>query len=301
MSNTDRGYRFDGGRIGFLLAHGLGGTPTEMRYLALGLSKAGYTVSVPQLAGHGGTEDDIRKSTWQDWYGTLDRELTQLKSECDLVFVCGLSGGAILSLNLAADRGSDVAGVMLLAPTFRLDGWSIPWYARYFDLVLTKSFANLIPFVEREPYGIKDHRLRHMVAEALANQDTDGEAGLYCTPGGTILELRWLTDVVKRKLPGIKLPIMIMHPRFDDRASLNNTAYLQRHLGGLVETVVLDDCYHIVTIDRQRDIVLERVKRFASYELAARGVGADPTPQSLPAPRRADEAAEGGSSNIAAA
>ncbi|MEO0672203.1 MAG: alpha/beta fold hydrolase [Pseudomonadota bacterium] len=278
MSKVDRGYRFEGGRTGFLLVHGLGGTPMEMRYLALGLSKAGYTVVVPQLAGHGGTEEDIRNSTWQDWYASVDAEFSKLKDECDQVFVCGLSGGAVLSLNLAADRGSDLAGLLLLAPTFKLDGWSIPWYARWFDLVLTKGFANLIPFVEREPYGIKDHRLRHMVAEALSNQDTQAEAGLYCTPGGTILELRWLTDVVKRKLPGIKLPTMIMHPRFDDRASLANTAFLQRHLGGLVETIVLDDCYHIVTIDRQRDVVLDRAKRFAAYELAARGLGEVPAP-----------------------
>ena len=38
---------------------------------------------------------------------------------------------------------------------------------------------------------------------------------------------------------------------------------LQRRLSGIVETVVLDDCYHMVTLDRQRPIVMERVKEFA--------------------------------------
>ena len=38
---------------------------------------------------------------------------------------------------------------------------------------------------------------------------------------------------------------------------------LQRKLAGLVEVCVLDDCYHMVTLDRQRPIVMERVKEFA--------------------------------------
>ncbi len=38
---------------------------------------------------------------------------------------------------------------------------------------------------------------------------------------------------------------------------------LQRKLSGMVEVCVLDDCYHMVTLDRQRPVVMERVKEFA--------------------------------------
>jgi len=69
--------------------------------------------------------------------------------------------------------------------------------------------------------------------------------------------------MVKRELRGIRQPTLIVHPREDDRASLRNAAYLQSALGGMVETCVLDDSYHIVTIDRQRDLVVERTAAFA--------------------------------------
>ena len=49
-----------------------------------------------------------------------------------------------------------------------------------------------------------------------------------------------------------------MHPRKDDRASLRNVYFLQKNLGGPTQTVVLDDSYHIVTIDRQRELVVQR-------------------------------------------
>jgi carboxylesterase len=250
MQTTDRSYKFDGGRTGVLLIHGLGGTPIEMRYVALALSRAGHSVSVPQLAGHCATEVDIKFSTWQDWYASVDSALTELRKTCDTVVVGGLSAGAVLSLHLW------------------LNGWGVPWYGKLWRFVYHKWVANLIQFTECEPYGIKDKRMREMVIEALHSGDPS-KAGMWSTPGGPMLELRWLTDIVRRQLPSIKQPTLLLHPREDDRADINNSFYLQRKLGGPVEMTVLDDCYHIVTIDKQRDVVAERTVDFTS-RLAAK-------------------------------
>jgi carboxylesterase len=268
MSNLDRSYRFEGGRTGVLLVHGLGGTPIEMRYVALALSRAGHTVSVPQLAGHCATEAELKYSQWQDWYGTIDRELDAMRKTCDTVIVGGLSAGAVLSLHLAANRPDDVQGVACLAPTIWLNGWGVPWYARLFRLVRHKWAANLIPFTECEPFGIKDKRMREMVVEALHSGDPS-QAGVYSTPGGPMLEFRWLVDIVKKQLSSIKQPTLILHPREDDRADLSNAFYLQRKLAGPVDVSVLDDCYHIITIDRQRDVVAERTVGFVNRLEAA--------------------------------
>ena len=77
-----------------------------------------------------------------------------------------------------------------------------------------------------------------------------------------MLELRWLVQRVKEELAHVCQPALIVHPREDDRASLRNMHYLQGKLGGLVETVVLDDSYHVVTLDRQRQLVLSRTLEF---------------------------------------
>jgi carboxylesterase len=268
MSTPNRSYKFDGGRTGVLLVHGLGGTPIEMRYVALALSRAGYTVSVPQLAGHCATEAELKFSHWQDWYATIDRELDEMRKTCDTVIVGGLSAGAVLSLHLAANRPDDVQGVACMAPTVWLNGWSVPWYARLFRIVQHKWFANLIQFTEREPFGIKDKRMREMVVEALHSGDAS-QAGVYSTPGGPMLEFRWLVDIVKKQLPSIKQPTLIIHPREDDRADLGNAFYLQRHLAGPVDVTILEDSYHIVTIDKQRDVVAERTVGFVARVAAS--------------------------------
>ena len=72
----------------------------------------------------------------------------------------------------------------------------------------------------------------------------------------------------------MRQPALIVHPRDDDMASLKNAQYLQAHLGGLVDTLVLDDSYHMVTLDQQRHIVAERTGRFVSWvegAIAAKG------------------------------
>ena len=251
-----------GSRVGVLLIHGLAGTPAEMRYVANGVARAGYTVYCPQLAGHGGTEEDIKTTTWKDWYESVERSLFELRKECETVVVGGLSTGALLALLLAARNPEHVHGTALFAPTFWLNGWHIPWYMNFFRLVTSKRIANRFNFPDDEPHGIKDDRVREFVRDAMLGGGKTSTLATLTTPGGAVLEHRWLAKVVRTELPKIRQPTLILHPREDDLADLSNAWHLERHLGGFVNTVVLDDCYHIVTIDRQRHIVVERVTAF---------------------------------------
>jgi carboxylesterase len=262
MAIADHSETFRGGPVGFLLIHGLGGTPVEMRFVGIGLARAGYTVRCPQLAGHCGSFEDLRATGWQDWYATADDALSELRKTCRKVIVGGLSMGAILALHLAAERPDDVHGAALFAPTLKLDGWGVPWYSMFFNLVRDRRTADLVAFSEREPYGIKDPRVRALVMAAINSGDSS-KAGQFSNPGRVMLELRWLVNTVRRELGSIRQPTLIVHPRDDDRASLRNAAYLQGALGGMVDTCVLDDSYHIVTVDRQRALVVQRTIAFA--------------------------------------
>jgi carboxylesterase len=262
MAMQDYSETFRGGPVGFLLIHGLGGTPVEMRFVARGLARAGHTVHCPQLAGHCGSFEDLRATGWKDWYQSVRTAHRELRNSCKEVIVGGLSMGAILALHLAAEYPSDVHATTLFAPTLKLDGWGVPWYSIFFNLVRSEWGANLVRFAERDPYGIKDPRVRALVTAAINSGDSS-QAGQMCNPGRVMLEMRRLVTVVRRELPRITQPTLIIHPRHDDRASLGNAAYLQVALGGRVETCVLDDSYHVITIDRQRDIVVERAAAFA--------------------------------------
>ena len=256
-------YRVEGGNVGVLLIHGLCGTPSEMRFVANGLARNGYTVLCPQLAGHGGSIDDLKATNWQDWYDSAKAALKELRETCDTVIVGGLSTGAVLSLMLAADFPDDVHGLALLAPTLWVNGWNVPWYSRLFKLVHTTAIANKFDHPDHFPHGIKDDRIRNFFTDALFGK-ADASVGLPFCPGGAVLEHRRLVKALMPKINTIEQPTLILHPREDDLADMNNSWHLQRHMRGMVEMVVLNDSYHNVTIDRQRHVVVEKTTAFAN-------------------------------------
>ena len=260
----DRSMFVPGGRVGVLLIHGLGGTPVELRFIAQGLARAGYTVYCCQLAGHCGTPEELRRSTWHEWYASVEAAHDKLKEHCDVILAGGLSMGGILALHLAQNRPAGVQGLLLYAPTLKLDGWSMPWHSVLLQYVRPLPVRLELEMTEREPYGIKDERVRRLILSSMQSGDS-GAAGTFSTPLRSLAHFNSLVAAVKPDLGKVRQPALIVHPRDDDMASLKNAQYLQANLGGLVDTLVLDDSYHIVTLDQQRHLVAERTERFVSW------------------------------------
>lgn len=261
---VDRSILFQGGPTGFLLIHGLGGTPIELRFVAQGLARAGYTVYCCQLAGHCQTEEELRLSSWQDWYRSVELAHERLRQHCSTIIAGGLSMGGLMALHLAACRPESVDGLAVYAPSLVLDGWAVPRLSSYLLRIARPvgRWRSRISLREREPYGLKDERVRSFVLSHMQSGNS-GAAGVFSTPLHAIAEFNAFVAVLRRELPRIATPTLIVHPREDDMASLANAHYLQRRLGGLVDLAVLDDSYHMITLDRQRHVVVDRSLAFA--------------------------------------
>lgn len=260
-----------GPRLGVLLVHGLGGTPVELKTLARHLQDGGATVLACQLAGHCGTMAELRETSWQDWYASVEQALAQLEECCDVIVGGGLSMGGLLAARLAWANPHRIAGLVMLAPTLWYDGWSIPWYSFALRLLIDTPIGRRFEFAERPPYGVKDDRIRALVLRALNSGDSS-MAGLTATPSQAIRQMWRLARVVRRCVPQIGQPTLLVHAREDDIAGLSNTLHLQRHLAGRVDVLVLEDSYHLVTVDRQRGLVSHRVCEFLNGLLAHRAV-----------------------------
>lgn len=260
----DRSLFIQGGRVGILLIHGLGGTPVELRFIAQALARAGHTVYCCQLAGHCGTPEELRRSTWREWYTSVEEAHNKLAQHCEVILAGGLSMGGILALHLAQSRPQSVHGLLLFAPTLKLDGWSMPWRSVFLQYVRPLPVRLEFDLAERDPYGLKDERVRRLVVASMQSGDA-GAAGVFSTPMRSFANFNALVAEVKPELGKVRQPALIVHPRDDDIASLRNAQYLQANLGGLVDTLVLDNSYHMVTLDQQRHIVAERATSFVSW------------------------------------
>lgn len=251
-----------GGRTGVLLFHSLGGNPIELRFVAQALAREGYTVYCPLVPGMGGGTDVSGLSTRANWLDAVKEAHDELSAHCDTVLVGGVSAGCMLALRLTEERPDKVQGLMLFAPTFWPNGWAIPKTMHLFKLIRHKVVSSLIRLRQRPPYGIKDERLRNFVLESFKSDERPIE-DLLGRGGKLVWEFRRLAREARRNLGKLKHRMIVFHPREDDQSDISNAMIIQREAGGLVEMLVLDDCYHMVTLDRQRGIVADRAVEFS--------------------------------------
>ena len=259
------------GSVGVLLVHGLTGTPTEMKQYGRVIARQGFTVACPELAGHCATIEALTATQWQEWYQSIEDAFDALKQECEHVFVSGLSMGALIALLLAAKKGHQVAGVILLSTTFFYDGWNVPKLKRalLLPLVLYTPLKYFMQWEETSPYGIKDERVRAMVHAILENRDhlAADKIGYFKTPALVVLESVRLIKAAKKALKDVVSPTLIVHSTEDDMASLKNAYYTQAHIASkTVETFFVDDTYHVLTLDKRKDDVAKRAAKFCKEQ-----------------------------------
>ncbi len=266
------GYYTRRGEDAVLLVHGLTGTPAEMRSAAKKLQQQGFSVMCPRLAGHCGSIHELKKSRWQDWYGTVEQSFEALKAEHRQVYVAGLSMGALLALRLAAEKGERVAGLGLLSATFFYDGWNMPKYKRrlLLPLVIYSPLRRFVSWAETSPYGIKCERTRAKVQAVLENREANAaeQFGIFRTPAVTIHESVRLIRAARQALSHVHSPTLIVHALEDDMASVKNAHYVAKHIAARqVETFLVDDTYHVLTLDKRRHQVAERLSNFFTQHL----------------------------------
>ncbi|WP_448376646.1 alpha/beta hydrolase [Fervidobacterium sp.] len=91
-----------GGEKGVLVIHGYTGSPHDFEFMAHELHKAGFTVSVPRLPGHGTCGEDFLTTTRHDWLRRVYDAYYDLTAICKEVYIVGLSMGGVIALILAA-------------------------------------------------------------------------------------------------------------------------------------------------------------------------------------------------------
>ncbi|HWC35718.1 MAG TPA: alpha/beta fold hydrolase [Mycobacteriales bacterium] len=235
-------YTADGGPIGAVLCHGLTGMPGSMRPWGDALAKAGLTVRVPLLPGHGTRWQDANKVRWQDWYAALSATVDEVRSRCEATFVMGLSMGGTLTIRLAEERSADLAGIVLVNPS----------------LFTTRKDAKLLPF------------LRHVVPGLPPIASDIKRAGVVepaypKLPVKAAYQLSELWKLANADLGRITSPMLVLTSRNDHVVEPANSERLMAGAGSADKKHVwLEDSFHVATLDNDLPRIVEETLAFIS-------------------------------------
>ena len=102
-------------------------------------------------------------------------------------------------------------------------------------------------------------------------------SGLPGNPWWSVVEMHKLARSVLRNMPALRAPCLVMHARNDDIASVSNAYEIQRRaVNAPVTLQLLDDSYHMITIDRERRVVIARAAAFVTELVEGAKPGAAP-------------------------
>jgi len=242
----------DGGEVGVVLSHGFTGSTQSLRPWAEHLAGAGLTVRLPRLPGHGTRWQDLNDTRWPDWYGEVERSFDDLRGRCRQVFGMGLSMGGTLVTRLAEQRPAEVAGLVLVNPSLGSE---------------RKDVKYALP-------------LLHRVVPSLAGIGSDirkpgmTELAYGRTPLRAMRSLSRLWPLVVADLGRVIAPVLLYRSRVDHVVEPMSGRLLREGAASTeVTEVILEDSYHVATLDHDAPTIFAGSLEFVRAHTAAPAAG----------------------------
>lgn len=264
----DSGFFLPGDKNLCFLIHGLTGTAKEMGSIAQRLNKQGFSVASPLMRNHNKSISVLKRTPWKEFYNSIRDEFVRYSNEYENIFVAGLSFGALIGILLAHEFPEKVKALNCFSPTLFYDGWGNPKSRVFLPIVYRTPLKYWFYFKEEYPYGLKNERLRSKVESfykeaKLFDYSKVHLYGFPVIPVSCMYQNYLLAKKVISVLKAVRTPIQLLQARDDDVTSPKNSYYIYENIGSKDKNILfLENSYHIITADQERDKVAEQTVLF---------------------------------------
>ncbi len=217
-----------------ILVHGWTGVPAHFRPMGDVLSRAGYTVFAPLLAGHGTSIEDMASTDRHDWIDSVRHAHRSVESDHERVHFVGLSMGGLLSILVAAEtRAASVSTIN--SPISIRDKKA--YLAR-----LMHPFRPEVRWPEEDPPELDEE-----------------VAPFYVTyngfPTNTLAELVSISRQALRTAPDVGCPALVVQSLTDETVDPRSGAMLAKAFGAGTRLVWLESSIHNALLDHERHTI----------------------------------------------
>jgi carboxylesterase len=230
---------------GVLLLHGFGDTPQTLSLLARRLRKAGYSVLVPLLPGHGRTMDAFTRSRADEWIDAAKSCLLEMRARNNAVSIVGLSMGGALAVLLAAEV-RDIPALVLIAP--------------YLGMPRVLRLAAATHWVWGRFAGELNGRSPRSIRDPI---EREKNLAYGSVTGRMLFELSKVTTRARKALREVTAPTLIVQSREDPRISPDVAEFALERLGAKEKRLIwTEGAGHIITVDFGRERVFSEVEKW---------------------------------------
>ena len=243
---TAEPYLFPGSRTGCLLMHGFTGTPKEMRWMGEYLASRGFSVLGIRLTGHATHPADMIRSRWTDWAASVEDGYHLLRGLADHIYLMGLSMGGVLSLLMSTRL--PVKGVVAISTPWLIAGdWRLPYVgiaSRVWPYAPKSKGPPDSGWYDKEAW--KDH------------------ISYPSNPLRSVAELKALVVEMRRALPEVRVPVLLVHSHDDHYVPPENIDHIYDGLIHAPEKtrLLVNNSGHVVTREPARQEVFEAAAEF---------------------------------------
>ncbi|MCH8927428.1 MAG: alpha/beta hydrolase [Candidatus Marinimicrobia bacterium] len=225
-------------RIGALLIHGFGSSPTEMNDLKEFLFNKGINVLSIRLDGHATTVENFSNSGKDSWLASVREGYEIISEVCENTFIIGQSLGAGLALIIEPELKP--AGVVsFVAPLLIKD-------KRLF-LTTFKIFRLFFPYT-------------------YTNSESETEEFIYSKrPTITLAEMYKVSKEILPALPNLKSPIFLAHAEDDETVDVKSVDLIYEKAGSAVKEIYkMNSGGHRLTLSENsnRDALFNKTLQF---------------------------------------
>ncbi|MEI9946748.1 MAG: lysophospholipase [Chitinophagaceae bacterium] len=239
-----------------LIVHGLNSHSGYYENFALQLNENNFEVYAIDLAGRGRSDGErYYIGDYNDIVADIDHLLNTIKATHPAVpvFLLGHSAGSVFASVYAVQYQDKLNGLISESFAFQLP-------APGFALATIKFLAHIIPHARLVKLNNGDFSRDKTVVDTMNN---DPLLTNEKQPAKTMQQLLLAAEYLKKAMPGIKLPLLILHGTADKATKPGGSEYFMEHASSADKQLKLyEGHYHDLLNDKYYGIVVRDILRW---------------------------------------
>lgn len=232
--------------------HGFSSAPKEMQKIAQYLNQHNLNVYAPRLKGHGTVAEDLKNTTYQDWYNSVSRAIIIASLKYTKVFLLGFSTGGLLALLSSTKNYKQFAGLICINAALNLNDIRVKAF------VPAVSFWNdLVKSFDANEYA------KEYIDNIAQNPDINYDKHYI----DSITQLSKLMVKTKKNLKKAKTPIYIIQSTQDPVVNPSSAYEIFDAIESEDKNIMLVESNYHVIVTLENDELFESIYSFIKENL----------------------------------